>query len=159
MAAAGSRAVNRACYRPPHFFMMWIRWLNHDRFHVSLAISKHACFDASMLNLFPHLSFPPSLLQFCVLLANPLAPSVLRFMYIPAGLTFYLRHGARDVSDVGSSGSAAPASTPATSSDTSLIQLSTSSKSLIGMGAVVGTFLLGSYACTTGTGLDPPPSY
>jgi hypothetical protein len=71
-------------------------------------------------------------------------------MHIPAGVNFYLRHGARGASsaNVSSSGSAVPASqsTAATSSVESLIQLPTSSKSLIGICTVVGTILLGAYA-------------
>jgi len=77
---------------------------------------------------------------------------VLPFMFIPAGINFYMRHGARGVS---SSGSAVSARTPATSSDPSQTQIPTSSKSLIGICAVVGAFLLGSYACTS-TCPDPP---
>lgn len=78
------------------------------------------------------------------------------FMYIhhPGG-NLYLRHhhGARQgvVSGASSFGSAAvPASTttPATSSDPSQTQLQTSSKSLIGICAVVGTCLLGSFTST-----------
>jgi hypothetical protein len=79
-------------------------------------------------------------------------------MYIPAGIKIFTRHGARDVSGVSSSGigPVVPASSSATSSDPSQIQLPTSSKSLIGMCSVVGAFLFGSYTCT-GTGPDDPP--
>ncbi len=67
-------------------------------------------------------------------------------MYIRAGIDSFMRHGARGVSDVGSS--VGPASMPVTSLGASQIQLPTSSKSLIGVGVVVGATLLGSYACT-----------
>jgi hypothetical protein len=76
-------------------------------------------------------------------------------MYIPAGIKSFMRHGARGVSGVSSSGSAVSASTPATSSDPNQTQLPTSSKSWFGICGVVGAFLLGSCACTS-TGLDPP---
>jgi hypothetical protein len=81
-------------------------------------------------------------------------------MYTPAGINFFMRHGARAVSGVSSesSGTVAPESSPATatSSNPSQIQLPTSSKSLIGICGVVGAFLLGSYA-RTGTGPDDSP--
>jgi hypothetical protein len=119
----------------------------------SYIISKGACFSAAMLKLF--------LLSFSSFSSAPCSPTrllqgVLYPMYIPEGLISYMRHGARDVSGVSPSGSVVSASPPAgTSSDPSQTQLHTSSKSLFGICGVVGTFLLGSYACTS-TGSDRP---
>jgi hypothetical protein len=125
---------------------------NDGRLHVSLAISKDACFSAQMLNLF--------LLSFFSFSSAPGSPTrslqgVLCPMYIPAGINFFMRHGARSVSGVGSSGSVVPASAPATSSVSSQTHLPTSSKSLFGICGVVGALLLGSYACAS-TGPGPP---
>lgn len=106
-----------------------------------------------------------SLLSFFPFSSAPCSPAhLLRgvhcLMYIPAGINIFVRHGARDVSGASASssgiGPAVPASSPATSSDPSQIQLPTSSKSLIGVCTVVGAFLFGSYACN-GTGSDDPP--
>ena len=82
---------------------------------------------------------------------------VFSFMHIPAGSNSNMRHGARSVSGPSGVSSSGSASTPAsvTSSDPSQTQIPTSSKSLIGICAVVGAFLLGSYACAS-TGPDPP---
>jgi len=117
--------------------------LNDDRLHVSLAtvaISKDACFDASMLKLFL-LSFSSS--------SAPSSPSrllqgVFCPMFVPAGINSYMRHGARGVSGVSSSGSVV--SGASTSSDPGQTHVPTSTKSLFGICGIVGTFLLGLYA-------------
>lgn len=65
-----------------------------------------------------------------------LLQGVLFPMYIPTGINFYSRHGARGVSSMSSSsGSLVSGQSP----------LPTSSKSLIGVCGVVGAFLLGPY--------------
>ena len=68
-------------------------------------------------------------------------------MHVPVGIRSFKPYFARGV-QANASSSAQSTSTPMPSSDAPLVQLSTSARSLIGTGTVVGVVFLGSYFCS-----------